>query len=152
MQRILYRTIAINNDGVNGTVFLDDGTKHIVSSPLKNEVGTNPEQLLAASFSTCLSETLRVVLLQNRKRNPYKVEVSVALIADEIEKGYQFLVNAKLAVKDVDLAETALFLAETKKRCPVSRLLLDHKNVSYEAVLYWLVLILFTWSERDYIA
>lgn len=77
----LYETIAVNKDGVNGETYInkEDGLSVKVSSPLNNQIGTNPEELLGLSLSTCFNSTIKAILKEKKLVNKSRVEVKVQL-------------------------------------------------------------------------
>ena len=64
-----YRTQAINSDGGDGRAHVPGGLDVAVASPLGTnvEAGTNPEQLLALAWSTCLNATAQVIVAGARR-------------------------------------------------------------------------------------
>lgn len=71
-----YRTEAINRDGGDGIAGVPDGLTVTVSSPLnpdRDPSGTNPEQLLALAWATCLNATAQAVVAR-RTRTAVRVE------------------------------------------------------------------------------
>lgn len=119
-----YRTQAINPDGGDGTAFVPDGLTVTVSSPLtpdRDPSGSNPEQLLALAWATCLNATARVIVAGER-RTTVRVEVE---LHDADVGGYEFRVDAYLSVEGASPQEAEQVLAAAHDRCPVSRLLRD---------------------------
>ncbi|MFK5280907.1 OsmC family protein, partial [Lacticaseibacillus paracasei] len=57
----LYTATAINDEGLEGHAYIPGGLKVQTSSPMNDHPGTNPEQLLGLSLSTCLEATLEAV-------------------------------------------------------------------------------------------
>jgi Ohr subfamily peroxiredoxin len=118
-----YRTEAINSDGGDGSAAVPDGLTVTVSSPLnadRDPAGTNPEQLLALAWATCLNATAQAVVAR-RVRTRVRVEVELHDAASG--GGYEFHVDAYLSVEDADAAETERVLAAAHARCPVSKLI-----------------------------
>ena len=58
--RSLYHTEVINDAGLNGhaRVTLGGDLDVLTSSPLQDDPGTNPEQLLGLALATCLNATI----------------------------------------------------------------------------------------------
>jgi len=80
-QQRLYHSTAVNGEGVRGTAYIDrkDGMSVVVSSPVSEQPGTNPEELLELSLSTCFNSTIRAILKEQEKTNKSKVSVPVHL-------------------------------------------------------------------------
>lgn len=117
-----YRTEAINSDGGDGTAGVPEGLTVTVSSPLnpdRDPAGTNPEQLLALAWATCLNATAQAVVAR-RTRTAVRVEVE---LHDASTGGYEFHVDAFLSVQDASGEETERVLDAAHARCPVSKLI-----------------------------
>lgn len=132
-----YRTQAINRDGGDGIAGVPDGLTVTVSSPLnpdRDPSGTNPEQLLALAWATCLNATAQAVVA-SRTRTAVRVEVS---LNDDIAAGagYEFHVDAYLSVENASTDETQRVLDAADARCPVSKLLRDAATARVHAEAY----------------
>ncbi|MGY1551475.1 OsmC family protein [Microbacterium sp. A588] len=131
-----YRTEAINRDGGDGVAQIPDGLTVTVSSPLnpdRDPAGTNPEQLLALAWSTCLNATAQAVVAR-QSRTAVRVEVELHHASEE--SGYEFHVDGYLSVEGADAAETERVLAAAHARCPVSKLLGGAANVRVNVEAY----------------
>ncbi|HCS62022.1 MAG TPA: hypothetical protein DIW46_11635 [Microbacterium sp.] len=118
-----YRTEAINRDGGNGVASVKDGLSVTVSSPLnpdRDPDGTNPEQLLALAWATCLNSTAQAVV--SRKQHT-AVRIEVELHDAELGPGYVFEVDTYLSVEGASAEEAQRVLDAAHARCPVSKLL-----------------------------
>lgn len=128
-----YRTEAINSDGGDGTAGVPEGLTVTVSSPLnpdRDPAGTNPEQLLALAWATCLNATAQAVVAR-RTRTAVRVEVELHDAAPGT--GYEFHVDAFLSVEDASGEETRRVLDAAHARCPVSKLIGGAATVSVHA-------------------
>lgn len=125
-----YRTQAINDDGGQGRTVVPGGLEVPVSSPLSPEsdpAASNPEQLLAMAWATCLNATAQAVV-RGRHRTTVRVEVE---LQDAPERGgYEFAVTAFLSAEGRDAASVTALAAQAHARCPVSRLLEGSTTVS----------------------
>lgn len=117
-----YRTQAINSDGGDGRAHVPGGLDVAVASPLGTnvEAGTNPEQLLALAWSTCLNATAQVIVAGDRRTS---VRVEVELHQSEPGPGYEFHVDAYLSAEGATHAQAEEILTAAHARCPVSKLL-----------------------------
>lgn len=116
-----YRTEASN--GTDGHSRVVGGLDVEVSSPLKSDAdprATNPEQLLALAWATCLNGTAQVLVAEQRRTN---VRVEVQLHPVVPGPGYEFRVDAFLSAEGMTDAETADLLERSHARCPVSKLI-----------------------------
>lgn len=119
---IRYRTQAINDDGGEGVTRVPGGLEIPVSSPLSpgfDASASNPEQLLALAWATCLNATAQAIVA---KRHRTAVRVEVAL-QDSDRGGYEFAVTAFVSAEGQDAASVAALAERAHARCPVSRLL-----------------------------
>ena len=100
----LYETIAVNKDGVNGETYInkEDGLSVKVSSPLNNQIGTNPEELLGLSLSTCFNSTIKAILKEKKLVNKSRVEVKVQLKKELESMGFLFEVLILAAIDDLE--------------------------------------------------
>ena len=127
-----YRTEAINRDGGDGLAEVPGGLSVTVSSPLnpdRDPAGTNPEQLLALAWATCLNATAQAIVAR-RSRTAVRVEVE---LHDATTGGYEFHVDAYLSVADADAVETERVLTAAHARCPVSKLIGGAATVAVHA-------------------
>lgn len=90
--------------------------------PTAPERGFNPEQFLAMAWSTCLGETLRVVLAERGLPHESHVSVEVGLHRDP-SGGYRFAPRALVTIDAMTADEAQPLLEAAHARCPVSKLL-----------------------------
>ncbi len=120
---VRYRTEIINTDGGDGWSRVVGGMAVPVASPLGanlDPAASNPEQLLALAWATCLNATAQVI---NGGAARTAVRVEVALVDAEPGPGFDFHVDAYLSLEGASLTETEELLAAAEARCPVSKLL-----------------------------
>lgn len=118
-----YRTEGVNRHGVNGISWVPGGLEVRVASPLGDAgdpSATNPEQLIALAWATCLNATAQAIVAGLRRTN---VRVEVELWDAVPGPGFEFHLDAYLSVEGVDSAEAERILAGADQRCPVSKLL-----------------------------
>jgi len=126
----LYHTEVENVTGLAGHVktVTSDDLDVLTSGPLNDEPGTNPEQLLAASFATCLNATIEAEEKRRQLRHESVVRVGVDMGYDT--KGFQFFVQAQVIIPHVSQQEATDMLDIVAQRCPVSKLLVSNDNVN----------------------
>ena len=135
--RALYTARVDNLGGTSGQVRIRDaaGVRLGATSPDPDGVlslptggpsaaasGFNPEQLLATAWSTCLGETLTVVLAEQGHRVESRVGVEVELRRDPAG-GYRFIPRAQVEIDELPAEEASRLIAAAHARCPVSKLL-----------------------------
>ncbi len=118
-----YRTEASNRDGGSGSSGVTGGLTVAVASPLdpdRDSEASNPEQLLALAWATCLNATARVFVTPDQ-RTSVRIVVELHDAAEGV--GYEFHVDAFLSVEGASIEEAERVLAAAHARCPVSKLL-----------------------------
>lgn len=130
--KLLYTTRVHNDQGIKGTAWVEGENELRVatSSPLKpQEAGTNPEQLIALSWATCLNATIEMAL----KRHGIKdVTSEVAIQVDyrlDLETSITYF-GLKVDIY-IDLArnEADEIIYEAESRCPVSQIIGNYQHV-----------------------
>ena len=132
----VYETIVTNEDGSYAKVFAENGF-YVNVKPVKeaDSEHTNPEQLIGASWATCLNITVKSILKAKQMKNKSKVRVHVKLFFDPITR-YSFTLDAYVSIENLSLEETKV-IAETADRfCPVSKLLKNSGQVTLNVESY----------------
>lgn len=134
----LYETIAVNKDGVNGETYInkEDGLSVKVSSPLNNQIGTNPEELLGLSLSTCFNSTIKAILKEKKLVNKSRVEVKVQLKRELEGMGFLFDVLILAAIDDLNPEVIEDIVHAASLRCPVYKLIKESDTVSVHIIDY----------------
>lgn len=120
----LYTARAENDGGTSGQVRIP-GAHHTVlptGGPVDGADGYNPEQFLAMAWSTCLGETLRVVIAERGLDHSSQVSVEVGLHRDPAG-GYRFAPRALVTIEDMAPEQAQQLVDAAHARCPVSKLL-----------------------------
>jgi len=133
-EQALYHTEVENTDGLIGHVktITSCDLDVVTSGPLSDQAGTNPEQLLAASFSTCLNATIEAEEKRRQLTHQSIVRVAIDMIRDT--EGFQFIVHVQVKIPHVSAQEAEEILSIAERRCPVSKLLMGNDNVSISLV------------------
>lgn len=130
--KLLYTTRVHNDQGLKGTAWVegDNELRVQTSSPLKaNEPGTNPEQLIALSWATCLNATIEIALDRHGIKgvaSEVVVQVDYKLNQETTITYFDFKVDVYLDLQR-DQAEAIVYEAEG--RCPVSQIIGDYQHV-----------------------
>ncbi|MFD5599500.1 OsmC family protein [Leucobacter sp. NPDC058333] len=128
----LFTAVAHNSDGITGESRVDGGRTVTVASPTAADRGTatNPEELLALSWVTCLNAAARVVAGPG-----IEVEASAEIsLHPRADVGFEFSGKAELRFVGVPLAEATALAEAAHERCPVSRMLTGRSSVRVSAV------------------
>lgn len=127
MEKILYTTTAVNEDGLTGVAYTEgNGDKDFsvqISSPRSTDAGTNPEQLFGLAYATCLNASIGFVEQRKKLEHNSKVEVKIDLTFDYEGEGYLFhpSVIVTMPGRDEELARE--ILEEAERQCPIHKLL-----------------------------
>ncbi len=134
----LYTAVARNSTGVTGESVADGGLTVAVSAPptradaAQPPAGTtNPEELLALSWVTCLNAAARVVAGPGIE---VSARVEISLHARGPGDGFEFSGRAELYFDGVEDARAAALADAAHARCPVSRMLAGTSRVEVSAV------------------
>lgn len=134
-QKPLFNAEMVNETGVNGEAFVKNGGLNVkLSSPLSKDEGTNPEELIGLSFSTCLNATIQSLLKARGKEHTSRVEVHVDYMREASGIGFFFNVEAFAKIDGMPFEESKKIVEEAENRCPVSKLLAGSKTVFVKAV------------------
>lgn len=124
--KALYTTDTYNIEGLDGHAFAKNGIEVQTSSPLNDNPGTNPEQLLGMSLCTCLVGTMEVILKEHKIDVEPRAHAKISYVRG---KGHnEFLVHAQVAVPGQTLSQTRALVSEVENRCCVSQLLRGNDN------------------------
>lgn len=133
----LYHTEVVNDQGMSGSAFVkgDHELAVVTSSPTSSDPGTNPEQLLALSWATCLNATLEILLKKRGIDKKSRVEVHIDYMEDENSNHY-FSLNLFASIETMSVEEATPLVEEAQKRCPVSKIVGHYEHVSSTVVLF----------------
>jgi organic hydroperoxide reductase OsmC/OhrA len=130
----LYTAEVGNEDGTAGHVRIAGTSAADIlptGGPAEGAAGYNPEQFLAMAWSTCLGETLKVVIREAGLEHRSSVRVEVALHRDPVG-GYRFVPRALVRIDGADAVRAQELLEVAHARCPVSKLLTGRGEVAVE--------------------
>ncbi|NLB99442.1 MAG: OsmC family peroxiredoxin, partial [Lactobacillales bacterium] len=74
----LFHTKVVNDAALEGEAYVVDGLRVLISDPLSNEPGSNPEELFGLAWSTCLNATIQALLKGRGLDAKSRVEVDVS--------------------------------------------------------------------------
>ena len=127
MEKILYTTTAVNEDGLTGVAYTKgNGDKDFsvqISSPRSTDAGTNPEQLFALAYATCLNASIGFVEQRKKLEHKSKVEVKIDLTFDHEGEGYLFHPSVRVVMPGRSEELAREILEEAERQCPIHKLL-----------------------------
>lgn len=129
----IYTAHAENRGGANGESWVEGGIHVDVRSPLGAEAdqGTNPEELLALAWATCLSASGRIVAGPGVH---VTVRTRITLHKRADGSAFEFRAHADLHFPGKDADAAARLVEAAHARCPVSRMLAGKSAVSVAAI------------------
>ncbi len=131
----IYTAAVENIGGTSGEVRVRDGQKLATAPTSHTERGNNPEQFLAMAWSTCLGETLKVVLAVAEVDALSRVRVEVELHKEK-SGGYYFVPRAYISIDGLSTEEMEKYAGRAHARCPISKLLKGQGNPIVEVETY----------------
>lgn len=128
----LFTAVAHNTSGSTGESWVDEGLRVTVESPTAEDRrgATNPEELLALSWATCLNAAARVIAGPGVE---VAASATVSLHRRIDGNGFEFAAHAQLRFAGKDAVESERLTAEAHARCPVSRMLSGASQVTVSA-------------------
>lgn len=134
MSDSLFHTEVVNEHGISGEAYVKDGLKVMVSSPLSDEEGTNPEELFGLAWATCLNATIQALLNGRGLTSKSRVEVAVDYERETNGIGFYFDLHAYVAIEGASIDETERFMNSAHQKCPVSKIISDYQHTRLTAV------------------
>lgn len=128
----LYRTVAINDDGLDSHSYIPGGLDAVTNSPLAAKPGANPEQFVGLALSTCLNATLEAI--EKRRNLPHRSQVHTIVEFARDVQGFQFYVNAQVRIPGIDPQTAQAMVDLAERRCPVAKLMGGSNNVTVTLV------------------
>ena len=136
----LYETTVINVGARKGRVYSPDMSFALdVATP--KELGgeettlTNPEQLFAATYSTCFNGALEVVLKKSRVEfEKSTVTAVVSLIEDPEDKGIKIAVKLQVSIEGVEKEKAIKYVNIAHRNCPYSKAIRGNVDVVIEVI------------------
>lgn len=128
-----FTAIAENRTGANGESWVEDGLRVDVRSPLGNERddGTNPEELLALAWATCLNSSARIVAGPGTE---VRVRTRITLHKRHDGGLFEFRAHAELHFEGKSMDDAGRLAEAAHARCPVSRMMRGGSAVTVTAV------------------
>ncbi|WP_244244672.1 OsmC family protein [Marinilactibacillus kalidii] len=138
MDKPLFETTVVNNEGVDGVAYVDEptGLRVITSSPTTQAPGTNPEELFGLAITTCLNATIQSLLKARGASNKSQVTSNIQLKREQNGIGFYFNVDIYASIENLSLEEATQIILSAEKRCPVSKLTKGAETLTIHTVDY----------------
>lgn len=138
--KTLYESTMINVGARKGRVYSPDKS-FTLDVAMPKELGgedtilTNPEQLFAATYSTCFNGALEVVLQKSRvDYEKTTVTATVSLVEDPEDKGLKIAAKLQVSIDGVDKEKALKYANIAHKNCPYSKAIRGNVDVTIEVV------------------
>ncbi|MGP6147530.1 OsmC family protein [Jeotgalibaca sp. A127] len=125
----LFHTEVVNEYALDGEAYVKDGLRVLISDPLSQDPGSNPEELFGLAWSTCLNATIQALLKARGVNTRSRVEVVVDYKRESDGRGYYFDLTASAAIEGYDEDQTKKLFTNAHRRCPVSKIIGSYPHV-----------------------
>lgn len=139
--KALYTATMINTGARKGKATTPDGsfvlqmvTPAEMGGNPKDE-GTNPEQLFAATYSSCFNGALQHVLRQDKV--PFEsstVTANVSLVEDPTDSGFKIGAALTVSIKGLPLSQAQEYTMKAHAFCPYSKAIRGNVDVQIQVV------------------
>lgn len=150
----MYTTRCTAVGGRNGQVKCDDDPKHLdlkLTQPKQmggaGEVGTNPEELFAAGYSSCFLAAMGLAARNMKKSLPASTSVSALVHLGKHKNGnFGFQVELTAKIPGVNQTDADAFVQAAHQICPYSR---KKKKLSLHVMSIWWWLLKYLDATRN---
>ena len=139
--KTLYKTSMTNTGGRHGTAESTDGPlKFQMTLPPElggeaGKSGTNPEQLFAATYSSCYGGALELVLSQaHAEYESATVQAEISILEDPSDNGWMLGATLTVSIKGVPLDKAKKYADLANKVCPYSKAVRGNVDVQIKVV------------------
>ena len=126
----LFHTEVVNDKALEGEAYVEGGLRVLISDPLSEAPGSNPEELFGLAWSTCLNATIQALLKGRGLDAQSRVEVGVSFKREADGRGFYFELDARAAIEGFEEKQVEKYLNSAHRRCPVSKIIGDYQHVS----------------------
>ncbi|MEI6102156.1 MAG: organic hydroperoxide resistance protein [Eubacteriales bacterium] len=140
MKRI-YTATMTNTGARNGKAISPDGSFSLqMVTPAEmggngKDPGTNPEQLFAATYSSCFNGALQHILRLNKVSfESSTVRADVSLVEDPSDSGFQVAATLTVSIKGLSLDQAKDYTNKAHLFCPYSKAIRGNVDVQIEVV------------------
>lgn len=138
--KTIYKTRMTNTGGRHGAAISPDGSLQFqmaVPPEMGGEAkaGTNPEQLFAATYSSCYGGALELVLSQAHAQvESASVQAEVSLLEDPADNGWMLGAVLTVSIKGIPLDKAQKYADLANKVCPYSKAIKGNVDVQIKVV------------------
>ncbi|MFD1038047.1 organic hydroperoxide resistance protein [Virgibacillus byunsanensis] len=124
MSNVIFTSKATAKNGRDGHVKSDDGLidlKLVNPATNKEDKGSNPEQLFAATYSACFDGALNLVASKQNKDIDSETTAEVSFLKDSEDDGFKIGVTLNISIKGVSQDEADQLAKDAHQVCPYSK-------------------------------
>ncbi len=124
MSEVIFTSKATAKNGRDGHVKSEDGLIDLnLVNPANNkdEKGSNPEQLFAATYSACFDGALNLVASKQKKKIDSETTAEVSFCKDPEDDGFKIEVTLNIAIEGVSSEEAKELAEDAHQVCPYSK-------------------------------
>ena len=122
LDKVLYTARAHTTGGREGESRTDDGRLDVrLTTPGVAGTGTNPEQLLAAGWSSCFLSAIQISGKQLKIAVPADLAVDAEIDLATNENGYQLAARLNVSLPGVDPEAARKLVEAAHDTCPYSK-------------------------------
>lgn len=136
MSKVIFTSKATAKNGRDGHVKSEDGLIDLnLVNPATNkeDKGSNPEQLFAATYSSCFDGALNLVAANQDKKIESETTAEVSFCKDEEDGGFKIEVTLNVSVNGVSQEDADKLVEEAHKVCPYSKATRGNVKVTLNA-------------------
>lgn len=124
MSEVIFTSKATAKNGRDGHVKSDDGLIDLnLVNPANNkdDKGSNPEQLFAATYSACFDGALNLVASKQKKKIDSETTAEVSFCKDPADNGFKIEVTLNITIEGVSPEEAEELAEDAHQVCPYSK-------------------------------
>ncbi|MDR7073210.1 organic hydroperoxide resistance protein [Fictibacillus barbaricus] len=124
MGKALFTGTAKAKGGRNGHVTSGDGlidVDLVMPTEKTDKKGTNPEELFAATYSSCYDGALNLVAKKMKKDIDSTTTAEISFMKDEADGGFKIAAVLNIEINGVTQEEAEELAKEAHKVCPYSK-------------------------------
>lgn len=124
MSEVIFTSKATAKNGRDGHVKSDDGLIDLnLVNPANNkdDKGSNPEQLFAATYSACFDGALNLVASKQKKKIDSETTAEVSFCKDPADDGFKIEVTLNITIEGVSPEEAEELAEDAHQVCPYSK-------------------------------
>lgn len=124
MSEVIFTSQATAKNGRDGHVKSDDGLIDLnLVNPANNkdDKGSNPEQLFAATYSACFDGALNLVASKQKKKIDSETTAEVSFCKDPADNGFKIEVTLNITIEGVSPEEAEELAEDAHQVCPYSK-------------------------------